>query len=91
MLKKLFQRFFGWQRKYVFPRWFHEELQGNLKVLVGQDLSPEGIPEVVVQLLSRSNFGKWKTIGTFRYLDTPSLKVLLQKTDTYMRGIILHD
>ncbi len=62
-----------------------------MKVVVGQDLSSDGIPEVVVQLLSRSNYGKWKTIGTFRYLDTPSLKILLQKTDAYMRSIILHD
>lgn len=87
----MFSRLFRKQHKYVFPRWFHEELQGNLKVVVGQDLSPEGIPEVVVQLLSRSNFGKWKTIGTFRYLDVPSLKILLQKTETYMRSIITQD
>lgn len=89
MLKKLFRSLF--RRHKFFPRFFHEEIQGNMKVVVGQDLSSDGIPEVVVQLLSRSNYGKWKTIGTFRYLDTPSLKILLQKTDAYMRSIILHD
>lgn len=79
------------RKRILFPRWFNESIEGNLKATLGQDLSAKGEPEVVVRFEIRANYGKWTPIGTFRYLDLPEVKRIIVKVDAYMRSIITRE
>jgi hypothetical protein len=79
------------RRKAFFPRWFNEFIKGNLKMLIGQDLSATGEPEVVLRFASRETYGRWKTIGQVRYLDVPNLKLLIVESERAMRALLTTD
>lgn len=85
-MKWLFRR----MRKSTYPRWFSDHVRGNLRARIGQDLNPNGEPEIVVQFHVRENYGNWKTAGTFRYLDAPYLNVLLKDVHDYVSSLITH-
>lgn len=81
-----------YHRRARFPRFYYESLQGRLKVRIGQDLTKQGVPEVVIEFLTRDEESwKWKPAGRFRYLDIREMRRLLDETDKYVRGILTSD
>ena len=81
---------FRWKRR-PFPRWFFETFKGSMKVRIGQDYSSTGELVVILQLETRENFGKWKPVAKFRYLDVPTVRVLLLEADRYMKTLLTHE
>jgi hypothetical protein len=79
------------KKRILFPRWFNESLEAHMKATIGQNLSPKGEPEVIVKFEVRENYGKWRHVGTFRYLDLPEVKKLIVKVDTYMRALVTRE
>jgi len=86
-MRTFLARLFG--SRAVFPRWFHDIVRGDMKVVIGQDLSRLGEPEIVLKFFRREKFGAWKATGNFPYLEVGHLKAMLAECDRYMQQLTL--
>ena len=84
-MRWLLHRYF---RKTLFPWWFSEHIEGNLRAVVGQTLTASGDIEVIVKIQHREKLGNWKDVGIVRYLDVPCLKRLLHDVDSYVNSLL---
>ena len=72
----------------MFPLWFNEIHQGNLKVRLGHELDKNGVPTLIVSFEERKEFGAWKKLGTFQYLDMVHVTSLFGEVETYVRSLV---
>ncbi len=76
------------RRRILFPRWFFESTKGTLMARLGQIRDDGGNPEIVIRFEARGKYGRWKPIGTFRYVDSVHVQYLLMEADKTMRKLI---
>lgn len=82
---------FRWTRRSK-TRWFFEAFRGgSMKVRIGQKLSSSRDLEVMLQLETRGDFGKWVPFATFRHADVPTVRMLLLEVDRHMKSLLTRE